>query len=38
MVLSRNQWWMVQRMMRKIVAAVNEATPGSYTSIEISVR
>ena|SRR6266542_3884373 len=37
-VLSRNRWRMVQRMIRKIVAAVNEATPGSYTLIEIPVR
>ena len=37
-VLDRNRWRMVQRMIRKIVAAVNEAAPGSYTLIEIPVR
>lgn len=37
-VLSRNRWRMVQRMMRKIVAAVNEAEPGSYAVIEIPAR
>jgi hypothetical protein len=29
---------MVQRMNRKIAAAVNEAAPGSYALIEIPVR
>jgi hypothetical protein len=37
-VLSRNRWRMVQRMIRKIVAAVNAATPGSYALVEIPVR
>jgi hypothetical protein len=37
-VLSRNRWRMVQRMHRKIAAAVNEAVPGSYALIEIPVR
>jgi hypothetical protein len=37
-VLSRNRWRTVQRMIRKITAAVNDATPGSYTLIEIPVR
>lgn len=37
-VLSRNRWRMVQRMNRKIAAAVDEAAPGSYTLIEIPVR
>ncbi len=37
-VLSRNRWRMVQRRMRKIVAAVNAATPGSYALIEIPVK
>jgi len=34
-VLSRNRWRIVQRMIRKIVAAVNAAEPGSYVVIEI---
>lgn len=37
-VLSRNRWRMVQRMTRKIVAAVDRAEPGSYAVIEIPVR
>ena len=37
-VISRNRWRLVQRMIRKIVAAVNAATPGSYTVIEIPGR
>jgi hypothetical protein len=37
-VLSRNRWRMVQRMIRKIVAAVDRAEPGSYVVIEIPVR
>ena len=37
-VLSRNRWRIVQRMNRKIVAAVNEATRGSYTRFEIPAR
>jgi hypothetical protein len=37
-VISRNRWRLVQRMIRKIVAAVNSAKPGSYTLIEIPVR
>jgi hypothetical protein len=32
-VLSRNRWRLVQRLMRKIVAAINDAEPGSYTLI-----
>ena len=38
LVLSRNRWQMVQRMIPKIVAAVNAATPGSYLMIEVPVR
>lgn len=34
-VLSRNRWKSVQRMIRKIVAAVDTATPGSCVVIEI---
>ena len=37
-VLSRNRWRMVQRMIRKIVAAVDRAEPGSYVVIEIPVQ
>src|ERR1035437_7984459 len=32
-VLSGNRWRLVQRMIRKIVAAINKAEPGSYTVI-----
>jgi hypothetical protein len=34
-VLSRNKWRIVQRVIRKVVSAVNSATPGSYTVIEV---
>lgn len=37
-VLSGNRWRLVQRMIRKIVAAINDAEQGSYTVIEIPVR
>jgi len=37
-VLSRNRWRMVQRMIRKIVAAVDRAEPGSYVVVEIPIR
>jgi predicted nuclease of predicted toxin-antitoxin system len=37
-VLTRNRWRMVQRMIRKIEAAVNDAKPGSFTEVEIPVR
>ena len=37
-VLSGNRWRLVQRMIRKIVAAINNAEPGSYTVIEVPVR
>jgi hypothetical protein len=37
-VLSRNRWRTVERMMPKIVAAVDAATPGSYATIAIPVR
>ena len=37
-VLSRNRWRMVQRVIRKITAAVDGATPGSDTHIAIPVR
>ena len=37
-VLTGNRWRMVQRMIRKIVGAVDAAEPGSYAVIEIPVR
>jgi hypothetical protein len=37
-VLSGNRWRLVQRMIRKIVAAINNAKPGSYTVIEVPSR
>src|SRR2546421_2176432 len=37
-VLSRNKWRIAQRMIRKIVAAVNAATPGSYSRVEIPAK
>ena len=37
-VLSRNRWRSVQRMVPKNVAAVTAATPGSYTLIDVPVR
>ena len=37
-VISRNRWRLVQRMIRKIVAAVNAASAGSYMLVEISGR
>jgi len=37
-VLSHNRWQLVQRMIRKIVEAVNAAEPGSYTLIDVPVR
>jgi hypothetical protein len=37
-VISRNRWRLVQRMIRKIVVAVNTAGPGSFTLVEIPAR
>jgi hypothetical protein len=37
-VINRNRWRLVQRIIRKIVAAVNTAEPGSYTVIEVPGR
>jgi hypothetical protein len=37
-VISRNRWRLVQRMIRKIVAAVNAAEPGSYTLVDVPSR
>jgi hypothetical protein len=37
-VLTRNRWRLVQRVIRKVVAAVNAAEPGSYTLIDIPIK
>lgn len=37
-VLRRNRWRSVQRMIPKIIVAVDAATPGSYAIIEIPLR
>lgn len=37
-VLTRNRWRLVERMIRKIVAAVDAAQPGSYAVIDIPVK
>jgi hypothetical protein len=37
-VLSRNRWRMVQRVIREIVTAIREAQPGSYTVVDVPVR
>jgi hypothetical protein len=37
-VLGNSQWRIVQRHVRKIANAVNAATPGSYTEIDIPLR
>jgi len=37
-VLSGNRWRLVQRVIRKIVAAINKAEPGSYTVIDVPTR
>lgn len=34
-VLGNSQWRIVQRHVRKIAAAVNGATPGSYAEVDI---
>ena len=34
-VLGNSQWRIVQRHVRKIAAAVNAATPGTYSEVEI---
>ena len=34
-VLGNSQWRIVQRYVRRISAAVNAATPGSYAEVEI---
>lgn len=37
-VLGNSQWRIVERYVRRIAAAVNAATPGSYVEIEIPFR
>ena len=37
-VISRNRWRSVQRKIPKIIAAVDAATPGSYSLLEIPMR
>ncbi len=37
-VLGNSQWRIVQRHVRKIAAAVNAATPGSYSEVEIPLQ
>ena len=34
-VLGSSPWWLVQQHLDAIAAAVNAATPGSYTDVEI---
>lgn len=36
--LGRNRWSLIQPVLERIASAVNAATPGSYTLIEISVE
>ena len=37
-VLRNSQWRVVQRHVRKITAAVNAATPGSYSEVDVPFR
>jgi hypothetical protein len=37
-LINRNRWRSVLLVVDKVVAAVNAATPGSYTVVEIPVR
>jgi hypothetical protein len=37
-VLSGNRWRLVQRVIRKIVAAIDQAEPGSYTIVDVPIR
>ena len=34
-ILGRNRWSLIQRMLPEIAAAINAAKPGSYTLVEI---
>ncbi len=35
LVLGNSPWWLVRQHLEAIAAAVNAATPGSYTEVEI---
>ena len=37
-VLSNSRWRLVRRALEPIVAAVNNAKPGSYTAVDIPLR
>jgi hypothetical protein len=37
-VLGNQQWPTVRRYLERVVAAVNAATPGSYTEVDIPLR
>jgi hypothetical protein len=37
-ILSKNRWSLVQRMMTQIVGAVNAAKPGTWTLVDIPAR
>ena len=37
-VLSGNRWRLVQRVIRRIVAAINKAEPGSYAVVDVPTR
>jgi hypothetical protein len=37
-VLTGNRWKLVQRVIRKIVVAVDAAEPASYTLVEVPIR
>jgi hypothetical protein len=37
-VLGNSPWWLVRQHLEGIVAAVNAATPGSYSEVEIPFR
>ena len=37
-VLGQSPWWLVRQHLDAIVAAVNAATPGSYTEVDIPFR
>lgn len=37
-VIARNRWRLVQRVMGKIVAVVNAAEPGSHTLIDVPTK
>jgi hypothetical protein len=37
-ILGNAQWPVLRRYVDRVVAALNEATPGSYTEVEIPVR